>query len=237
MDDVRGAVMRSVENSLRRMGRDYVDLIQIHNRLGMQRNAERGVLGVDDLDAVKEAFATLERQGKVRHWGMGGLGETEALFQAVASGGFESMQMIYNMLNPTAGMPVPEGFPYQNFGQIIDEAARREMGVIAFRVLAGGALSGVVERHPVAAPVVDPIASEPNYADDVARAQRFSFLIQEGVAGSLVEGAVRFAISKQGVSTALLGISSMEQLEAAVSYVERGPLPGEALQQIQKATV
>jgi aryl-alcohol dehydrogenase-like predicted oxidoreductase len=44
---------------------------------------------------------------------------------------------------------------------------------------------------------------------------------------NLVEAAVRFVVSKTGVSTALLGISSLEQLEQAAQYVERGPLPAD----------
>lgn len=91
---------------------------------------------------------------------------------------------------------------------------------------------GTAERRPVASPTVDPIASAPEYEADVARARRFSFLIDEGVVDSLVEAAIRFVISHPGVSTALLGISSREQLEQAVQYVKRGPLPAEVLQRI-----
>ena len=80
--------------------------------------------------------------------------------------------------------------------------------------------------------MVDPIASNPDYAADVARAQRFAFLVQEGVVTSLVEAALRFAISKPEVSIALLGISSQEQAEQACAAIERGPLPPEAIAEI-----
>jgi aryl-alcohol dehydrogenase-like predicted oxidoreductase len=57
--------------------------------------------------------------------------------------------------------------------------------------------------------------------------------VEDGVVSNLVEAAVRFVISNPGVSTALLGISSRDQLEQAVEYVERGPLSGDALEHIR----
>jgi len=61
----------------------------------------------------------------------------------------------------------------------------------------------------------------------VVLAQRFGFLVREGYASSLVEAAIRFAIGKRGVSTAVIGISTMEQLEEAVA-ANQGPLPAAA---------
>jgi len=92
-------------------------------------------------------------------------------------------------------------------------------------LLAGGALAGTLDRHPVAAATPNPIGSATDYASDVAHAQRFRFVVDEGHADSLAEAAIRFVISHPAVSTALVGISTAEQLEAAVAAVERGPLP------------
>ena len=233
MADMRGAIIRSVEASLRRLGRTHIDLIQFHNRMARQSQPERDVAAFSDLDAVLSAFATLQQQGKIRYWGLAGQAASDVLHEAVAGGGFQSIQLPYNLINPSAGEVVPQSFPFQNYAQLIDHAAQQHMGVIAFRILAGGALSGVTERHPVANPVVDAIASELDYASDVARARRYSFLVEDGSAGSLVEAAIRFAVSKPGISTAILGISSQEQLEQAVEFVERGPLPAAVLQRIR----
>ena len=52
------------------------------------------------------------------------------------------------------------------------------MGVIVIRVLAAGALSGELGRHPIAVPEVDPIASGPDYATDVGRARTFRALVK-----------------------------------------------------------
>ena len=229
LDRVDTAIAESVEASLRRLGRERVDLIQLHNPLLPHSRLDEAGLAPHHLPAVLRAFEALERQGKVRCWGITGLGETERLHQAVAAGGFHTVQAVYNLLNPSAGGQAPAGFPYQDYRQLIHQAAGKQMGVIAIRVLAGGALSGTPDRHPVAARSVTPIATERDYATDVARARRFAFLVEHGTVSSLVEAAIRFAISKPEISTALVGISSPEQLEQAVEYANRGPLPAEVL--------
>lgn len=232
LERIEAAVIESVEGSLRRLQMERVDLIQLHNSIALQRQPERNWVGIDDLEAVIGAFEKLQAQGKVRYWGINGLGETEALHQAVASGQADTIQSCYNLLNPSAGAAIPAGFPFQDYRRLIDRAAEGGMGVIAIRVLAGGALSGQLDRHPVAAAGVDPIASGRDYEEDVARARNFNFLVEEGYVDSLVEAAIRFALSKAGISTALAGISSLEQLEAAAAYANKGPLPAEALAKI-----
>jgi aryl-alcohol dehydrogenase-like predicted oxidoreductase len=233
LDQIGDAVIRSVEGSLRRLSRASVDLIQLHNRIGFQRQPERDQVGIPDLDAVRRAFEALQQQGKVRFWGITGLGVSEALYETIATGGFQTIQVAYNLLNPSAGMSVPPAFPFQDYGQLIKRAAQQGMGVIAIRILAGGALSGTPARHPVASQSVNPIASEQAYSADVARAQRYTFLVEDGRMSNLVEAAIRFVVSKPDVSTALLGISSRDQLEQAVKQVERGPLSGDALEHIR----
>jgi aryl-alcohol dehydrogenase-like predicted oxidoreductase len=57
-------------------------------------------------------------------------------------------------------------------------------------------------------------------------------VVQEGTASSLTELAQRFVISHPAVSTMLIGYSTLEQLEAAIAAVNRGPLPEEALKRI-----
>ncbi len=231
---IGAAIIRSVEASLRRMGRSHIDLMQLHNRLDWQRDAQRNLIGLADLDDVAQAFEKLQQQGKIRFWGMNALGESDVLHGGVASGRFQTIQILFNLLNPSAGMPVAPDFPFQNYQQLIQHAAQQNMGVIAFRVLAGGALSGAIERHPVASPTVDHIASAPVYSADVAAAQRYRFLVDDGVVSSLAEAALRFVISETGVSTALIGVSDQAQLEEMVAFAGHGPLPSPALARIRQ---
>ena len=229
--DIEQAVIKSVENSMRRLMRDCIELIQLHNFVSVERQLDRRWVTPDDVEATMNAFQKLQAQGKVGSWGFNGLGETEAIHQSIARNA-QTAQVCFNLLNPTAGWPAPTGFPFQDFGQSIDKAAAQNMGVIAIRVLAGGALSGSASRHANALQTVDTIASNLDFAQDVALAHHFDFLIEEGYVSSLVEAAVRFSISKPEVSTTLVGISNMEQLKQAVEFANNGPLPAEALDKI-----
>ncbi len=229
MANIEAAMVASVEGSLRRLQREQIDLFQLHNPIGLQRQPAREWVGIGDFEPILHTFQKLQAQGKIRFWGINGLGETAALHQAIAAGQADTIQSCYNLLNPTAGAPMPANFPFQDYGQLIDRAAAQQMGVIAIRVLAAGALSGSANRHPVASQTVAPITSGHDLAEDAARAQAFHFLVAEGYADNLVEAAIRFAISKKALSTALVGISSLEQLEQALASVEKGPLAADAL--------
>jgi aryl-alcohol dehydrogenase-like predicted oxidoreductase len=66
----------------------------------------------------------------------------------------------------------------------------------------------------------------------VSRAKSFEFLVQDGYTDDPVEAAIRFAISKPEVSTALVGLSSLDQLEQAAQSALKGPLPAEALSRL-----
>ena len=234
MEDIERAILESAEESLKRLRRGCVDLIQLHNPVGLQRQPDQGRVGVDDVELSIQAFQKLQRQGKVRFWGITGLGDTAALQRVVAAGHADTIQCCFNLINPTAGVQTPAGFPFQDYGQLIDHAARSQMGIIGIRVLAGGALSGSDARHPNAARTVKPIASGRDFTDDVERACRFNFLVEERYVSSLVEAAIRFAITKEEVSTALVGISDLAQLEQAAEFANRGPLPPEALRRLNK---
>ncbi len=231
-EPIATAVIASVEASLRRLRREMVDLIQLHNPLADRRRPERRWVSVEDALRAGEAFEKLCAQGKARFWGINGLGETAALQRAVAAIPAQTIQCCYNLINPSAGQAVGPDFPFQDYERLMERATDRGMGVIAIRVLAGGALSGLAERHPNALAAVEPIASGRDYAADVAYARRFDFLVRAGYAGSLVEAALRFALSAPTISTALVGISDRQQLEPAAASAARGPLPADALRQL-----
>jgi L-galactose dehydrogenase/L-glyceraldehyde 3-phosphate reductase len=186
------------------------------------------------LGDVVTTFQSLQAQGKVKYYGITAVGDTAALHEVIDSGAFYTAQVCYNLLNPSAGQPVPAGFPNQDFGQLIDRAAAKHMGCIGIRVLAAGALSGVMERHPIAVPSVAPIGTGTDYQTDVKLAQSLHFLTAEGHTASLVEAAMRFAWSKPVMSTVLIGYSSLDHLEQAITAAERGGLPTAAMRGLEQ---
>ena len=233
MNNIHKAVTESVDRSLKRLRLDCIDLIQLHNSMGPSRDPSQDRVGLSDLEPVMATFQSLKEQGKVRFYGINGLGDSDALLQAVETAGAQTIQTCYNLLNPSAAQAVPRGFPFQDFNRLVLRAQAKEMGIIAIRVLAGGALSGEEKRHPNAEKTVSPIATGANYSDDVGQAKRFQFLIDEGYVVSLVEAAIRFVIGNPAITTALVGISSIEQLEQAVECVSKGALPPDALRRIE----
>ncbi|MBV8192346.1 MAG: aldo/keto reductase [Alphaproteobacteria bacterium] len=229
--DAAKAVVQGMEDSLRRMGRDSVDLFQLHNPLVANDGGDK--LAVDiALQEVVPAMEKLRRDGKTRFIGFSGVGETAAILRAIDSGLFDTVQVVYNALNPSAGGPLPKGAPGQDHGRLFERTKAADMGTIIIRALAGGALAGTAERHPLAMQQVDPIASAPSFAADVERARGLEPLIGDGVADSLTELAERFVISHPAVSTMLVGYSTFEQLEAAIAAVNKGPLAPAAIERI-----
>src|SRR5262249_33438772 len=141
-------------------------------------------------------------------------------------------QVVYNMLNQSASAGLPEDYPAQDYGRLFHRTAAAGIGVVGIRVLAGGALSGSAERHPIASPPPEPIGSAMSYDDDVARARRLMPLVREGFAASLPEAATRFALSHPAVSTVLVGMATPQQFEDALAAVQQGPLPPAALDRL-----
>jgi aryl-alcohol dehydrogenase-like predicted oxidoreductase len=125
----RGHIMNSVEDSLRRLGTDYIDLYQIH--------------GADLMTPIDETLRALEdlvRQGKVRYLGcsnlmawqiMKALGISEANNWAR----FESIQAYYSV----AGRDLER--------EIAPLMEAEKVGLMVWSPLAGGLLSGKYKRE------------------------------------------------------------------------------------------
>jgi L-galactose dehydrogenase/L-glyceraldehyde 3-phosphate reductase len=229
---IADTVTKSLEGSLSRLRREQVDIFHLHNAITEDGGGE--ALSVRQvLDEVVPAFEQLRQQGKIRFLGLTAIGSTPALHQVIDARGFDSAQVVYNMLNPSAAMALPANYPAQDYARLFDHTKAAGTGVIAIRVLAGGALSGSAERHPIASPPPEPIGSAMSYDADIARARRLMPLVAEGFAASLTEAATRFAIGNAAVGTILVGMATPQQFEDALAAVEKGPLPAAALERLE----
>ncbi len=228
---IAGVIAQSLEGSLRRLGLERVGILHFHNSItasgGGNTLSARQVL-----DEVVPAFEALRRQGKVRFLGITATGDTAALREVIDARVFDSAQVTYNMLNPSAAVGLPTDYPAQDYARLFDHAQAAGVGVVGIRVLAGGALSGTAERHPIASPPPEPIGSAMEYAGDLRRAQRLAPLVKEGFAASLAEAATRFCITHPAMGTILVGVATPQQFEDALAAVLKGPLPKAALERL-----
>jgi aryl-alcohol dehydrogenase-like predicted oxidoreductase len=228
---IASAIATSLEGSLTRLRRDRVDIFHLHNEIteagGGETLSFRQVL-----EDVVPAFERMQQQGKTRFAGFTAIGDTMALRRVTDARAFDSAQVVYNMLNPSAATALPPGYPAQDYGKLFDHTRAAGVGVVGIRVLAGGALSGSAERHPIASPPPEPIGSAMSYHADVARGRGLLPLVKEGFAESLTEAATRFAISHPAMGTILVGMATQQQFEDALAAVRKGTLPPAALDRV-----
>ena len=232
--DIKTATIHAVEAGLSRLKRERVDLIQLHNRITMERNpGKRFSLTPKDVygtGGVLDGFKVMRERGKVGYFGFSGLGDPQALHEVVASGEFHSFQAYYNLLNPSAGQPVPRGFSALDYSLIIDKAAAKGMGVAVIRVLAAGALTS----DPTAGGgSPEPLSPGSDYHLDLERAEKVkSVLGSEGK--TLTQAAIRFALMKSEVSTVLVGFSNTTHIDEAVACSGAGGLSQDAMEKLKK---
>jgi aryl-alcohol dehydrogenase-like predicted oxidoreductase len=226
--DIRGAIQKSLRESLSRLNRESIDVFQLHSQVALTRGRFRpGTLGLEDVlgvGGVADVFDEARSQGLIRFIGFTGLGETETLHQVIASNRFDVVQTYYNLLNPSAGFSVSDGFVGNDFKLLIAKASEKKMGVVVIRVLAGGALGGEVARQGYAASTTGTLTEGANYETDVNRAKKLHFLIS-GEIQSLPQAAIRFALMNREISTVLVGFSNLSQIEEAASCSVREPFP------------
>jgi D-threo-aldose 1-dehydrogenase len=222
--DLAGQVERSLESSLERLGRDRVELVQLHNRI-MPR-AGRASVGLDELlgrGGVADALDAVVERGLARFRGITAVGDAFSCRRAVESGRFDTAQVYYNLLNPSAGRSVPGAFTGYDMDRLIDVCKRADVGVLCIRVLAAGVIA-TDERHGRESPLV------PNAEVEVDAKRAAAVFDRLGSScGSRAQTAIRYVLSNPDVSCAVVGIAELDQLDEAIAGARTGPLPDAAL--------
>jgi len=234
VDDLHGngiekAIRTQIDNSLKRINREYIDIVYTHNRI---RSNENEMIHKNHLDRIIPIFEEYITNGKIRYWGLNALGDTAAITEALTRYHPSAIHTCYNLLNPSSSYSLPVTSSHHDYKQIMNLANIRGIGTVGIRILAGGALSGNQNRHPIADQNVTPIATGKTFTDDVNESSKYSFLVKEGLVKNLVEASIRFAITNSKLNTALIGLSSYDQLEKAIRYTNKGPLPDETMLRI-----
>ena len=205
-------IQRAVEASLRRLDTDVIDLYQAH-----------AFDQTTPIDETLRAFDDLVRSGKVRYIGCSNftawrLAEAHGVSARGNLERFECIQPRYSLM-------------YREIEtELLPYALHSATGVIAYNPLAGGVLSGKYKKGEAPATgtryatlPAGPIADlyQRWYFQDVQldRVQALKLAVEErGSALSTV--AIAWVIRQPGVTSAIIGASAPEQLDATLAAVE-----------------
>jgi aryl-alcohol dehydrogenase-like predicted oxidoreductase len=189
---------RAVEGSLRRLGTDHIDLYQLHSP---------STAAIEAGDWV-EALERLKEQGKIRYYGIS-CDSLDAAMSALKYPGVSALQVALNMLEREALAALPQ-------------ARAQGVGVIARECLA----NGLLVKDAATIDIRRYVRSDEEAA---AKAEQLSRHRQEaaGRGCSLTQLALQFVNQLDGVAVSLLGVSSLEQLNALLSTGLPAPARGE----------
>ena len=199
-------ILAQVENSLRRLKREYIDMYLLHSPTVAQLQSEDWA----------ETFAKLRQQGKVRWYGISTRDHASGI--TAIQMGADILQIEYDMLNPTAE------------DELLPLAIKHHVGVMVRTPLARGLLTGKFAPGQPLSP--DQQWRRPK-GDQLqlrlARIEQLRFLERPGQ--TLAEAALRFVLAHPGVHCAVPGARTVAQLEANVRAAD-AELTSEELKRI-----
>ena len=176
-------------------------------------------------NAAIPAFERLQKEGKIDHWGIGGLGQEEAIIQALNhSQAPSAVQCVINPLNSAGAIGyVSEAF---NPLAILYECQQLDIPILAIRAVQAGALTSSMDRSPHES------GFDKSDFDDFDKAEPFRDLaIEWGESpASLVH---RYALSIKGVASVILGVKNRTELKECVEAEAKDLLSDSEIQQIE----
>jgi L-glyceraldehyde 3-phosphate reductase len=214
----RKYLLASLDQSLRRMGLDYVDIFYSH-RLD----------GSTPLEETMGALDTAVRQGKALYVGVSSY-DAERTRQAVAILGDLGTPLLihqpsYSMLNR-----------WIETDGLLDAAAELGIGVIGFTALAQGLLT---DRYLDGVPEDSRAARDPEFDkswlnDEMIAALRALNEIATRRGQTLAQLALAWALRDQRVTSLVIGASSVDQLEQNVAALDNLSLSADELAEIDR---
>ena len=205
-----GYIGECLEGSLKRLGREPIDLYLLHNP------------SVDNMSA-EDSYALLEQaksEGKIRHWGVS-VNTVPECELAVSQGRAATMQMEYNVINQSAA-------------GAFAAAKSAGVGVISRVPLNRGYLSG---RFDESSQFTDDDTRKRSLTPENLRKFRGKLDAVKAVAAELGVSpaalAIRFCASNPNVSCVIPGVRTVEQAEQNAAAAEA--LPPDVMQKLLEA--
>ncbi len=238
LGDIAGHVERGLDESLKRLGVDYVDFVQIHNGPVMHTPKLEGRsythLSIEDYlrpGGALEGLQRVQAAGKARFIGFITRGnDADAARQLIDTGMFNLINVSVNLINPSAA-GLPNGMRVnQDWGGILGYANAHGVGAAVYSPLASwylsddGASGG--DPHPMGYGVRTPESG----ALGRHQARQFAFLSKnlhpdtQEDDHDLAQAALRYVLSLEGVSSVLGGFSDALQVVENSAASGRGPL-------------
>ena len=174
-------------------------------------------------DGVADDLERLREKGLIRHMGITAIGETDSVCEVIRSGRFDSAQVYYNLLNPSAGRSMPKAWTGQNMGGLIEACRAHGVAVMAIRIFAAGVIA-TDERTGRESVLV----SDTSVAEDERKTRAVLEAIGTGH-GTRAQVALRFVLANPDVSCAIIGTAELHHIDEALQAAEMGPLPPEVL--------
>jgi aryl-alcohol dehydrogenase-like predicted oxidoreductase len=194
-------IITEVENSLRRLGTDYIDLYQVH----------RPAPGVD-VEETLGALTDLVQQGKVRYIGSSSFNAGEIVeAQWIAR---ERNLQRYRTEQPPYSLLV-RGIELD----VLPTARRHGMGILTYSPLSGGWLSGnwSADSSPTS-PARQRLAArfDMSLPENQRKLEAVEQLatIADDAGLSMIELAIAFVVNHPAVTSAIIGPRTMEQLDS-----------------------
>ncbi len=147
----------------------------------------------------------------------------------IASGRFDCAQIYYNAINPSAAWSRPHrNWKAQDFSGIMAACFRENMGTLSIRVWAGGPLANPARPERLAV-----ITSGTDVDNEVRCAAAVRAALGNAY-GTPAQTALRFVLGNYDLSTRVIGVGDLRNLDEAFAAVEQGPLPPEAAERLER---
>jgi D-threo-aldose 1-dehydrogenase len=223
-------VDRSVTESLGRLKRDQVDLLQIHSLI--MPEASGRTISADHVLRVggtADAMEKLRDQGMTRFLGLTALGNNKATIEAIKSGRFDAAQIYYNLINPSSAWDsVMSSWSSYDGSGIMAACRDQDMAVMAIRIFAASYLA-----TPKRTGRESILTANTEVETEIRNAEAVFMTLGEEH-GSRAQMAVQFALSNETVSTAIVGLSESAHLDEAMTGADRGPLNDDVMAKLEQ---
>ena len=224
--DLAGDIQRQAKACIERLQLDQLTVLQVHNRID-DAGGDAGLTSAQMLGPVLDGLRRLQLAGKTRFIGLTALGDTASILTVLNSGAFQSAQVYYNPINPSAAHMMPAGWSGQNFAGIMAAARAHGMGILGIRILDGGIMASDVRDKPVSM-----MARQTSEAIEQAKTEHLITTLQTQfpeLVRNRAQFGVRFALTCPDLSLGLIGIGAPGHVEQAIEAEAMGPLPQEVL--------